>query len=71
MEERLRVMADALAAATRSFDVIAYQGDGTFAVVLPETDRDGAVAVIERVRASCCANARAPTRTPTLPRRRF
>jgi diguanylate cyclase (GGDEF)-like protein len=71
VEERLRVMADALAAATRSFDVIAYQGDGTFAVVLPETDRDGAVAVIERVRAQLLrqrarANADAHAPTPMI-----
>ena len=51
LEARLREMAGALAAATRIFDIVAYQGDGTFAVVLPDTDRDGASAVVDRVRA--------------------
>jgi diguanylate cyclase (GGDEF)-like protein len=51
LEALLRELAGALEAATRIFDIVAYQGAGAFAVVLPETERDAAEVVVERVRA--------------------
>jgi GGDEF domain-containing protein len=51
LEALLRELASALEAATRIFDIVAYQGAGMFAVVLPETERGAAEVVVERVRA--------------------
>jgi len=47
----LRGVADALREATREYDVAARFGGDEFCVLLPETDRDGALAVAERIRA--------------------
>ena len=46
----LRDVASAINGAVRSFDVLARYGGEEFAVVLPETDEEGALQVAERVR---------------------
>jgi diguanylate cyclase (GGDEF)-like protein len=46
----LRDLANELSATTRVFDVVARKAPGEFAVLLPDTNRDGAGVVVERVR---------------------
>ena len=48
----LREVASALAQQVRSFDVMAKFGDDEFMVILPQTGRDGAAEVAERMRAA-------------------
>ena len=48
----LKEIAGTLAQQVRSFDVMARYGDDAFMMVLPQTGRDGAVEVAERVRAT-------------------
>jgi len=47
----LRDLADELAGATRLFDVVARRGPGEFAILLPDSDIEGAGTVIDRLRA--------------------
>ncbi|MCA1834327.1 MAG: diguanylate cyclase [Actinomycetota bacterium] len=54
-DEVLRVVARALRTAVRSFDVVARYGGEEFAVVLPETDEEGAHEVAERARRAVAA----------------
>lgn len=49
-DEVLRAVAGAVRGAVRSFDIPARYGGEELAVVLPETDEDGAIAVAERIR---------------------
>jgi diguanylate cyclase (GGDEF)-like protein len=49
-DRALRAVADALREATREYDVAARFGGDEFCVLLPETDRQGALVVAERVR---------------------
>ncbi|MEO5618506.1 MAG: GGDEF domain-containing protein [Candidatus Eisenbacteria bacterium] len=46
----LREMAGILAAQVRSFDLVAKYGGDEFTVILPQTDREGARVVAERMR---------------------
>jgi diguanylate cyclase (GGDEF)-like protein len=48
----LKELAGTLAQQVRSFDVMARYGDDAFMMVLPQTGRDGAVEVAERIRAT-------------------
>ncbi len=48
----LKELATALAGQVRSFDVLARCGDDAFMVILPQTGRDGATEVAERMRAT-------------------
>ena len=50
-DRALRSVADALREATREYDVAARFGGDEFCVLLPETDREGALVVAERIRA--------------------
>ena len=49
-DEVLRSVAAAIQTAVRSFDIVARYGGEEFAVVLPETDHEGAMRVAERAR---------------------
>jgi diguanylate cyclase (GGDEF)-like protein len=53
----LKEVARLLAAQVRSFDLVAKYGGDEFTIILPQTGREGAVTVGERVRASVAANA--------------
>ncbi|MBW3593177.1 MAG: GGDEF domain-containing protein [Actinobacteria bacterium] len=55
----LRLVADTIRAATREYDVAARFGGDEFAVLLPETDEPGALAVAERIRAGVESAGRA------------
>jgi diguanylate cyclase (GGDEF)-like protein len=57
----LRELASALAQQVRSFDVMARHGEDEFMLILPQTDRDGAAEVAERVRAAVERQAFSPT----------
>jgi diguanylate cyclase (GGDEF)-like protein len=48
----LREMAGLLAGQVRSFDLVAKYGGDEFTAILPQTDREGAVVVAERMRAA-------------------
>jgi two-component system cell cycle response regulator len=54
-DEVLRGVAQALKAQLRSCDILGRMGGEEFAVVLPETDLDAAVALAERMRAAVAA----------------
>lgn len=56
-DEALRTVVAAARGALRSADVLARYGGEEFAVLLPETDQDGAVRVAERLRESVAAAA--------------
>lgn len=47
----LKELAVVLAQQVRSFDVLGRSGEGEFILILPQTDRDGATEVAERMRA--------------------
>ncbi len=51
-DRALRAAADAIRATTRVTDVPSRMGGDEFALLLPETDRDGALRILERVRAA-------------------
>ena len=51
-DEALRIVGSRIREATRAYDVPCRQGGDEFAVILPQTDRAGARAVAERIRAS-------------------
>ena len=53
----LREMAGLLAEQVRSFDLVAKYGGDEFSVILPQTERDGAMVVAERIRAAIEAHA--------------
>jgi diguanylate cyclase (GGDEF)-like protein len=53
----LREMAALLAEQVRSFDLVAKYGGDEFSIILPQTARDGAYVVAERVRAAIEAHA--------------
>ena len=54
-DEVLRAVADAMAANIRDVDVVARYGGEEFAIVLPNCPSDGALIVVERVRAAVSA----------------
>lgn len=53
----LKELATTLAGQVRSFDVLARCGDDAFMLILPQTGRDGATEVAERVRATVESHA--------------
>ena len=55
-DEVLRALAAALAEGVRDMDLAARYGGEEFALVLPRCDVDGAVQVLERIRAAIAAN---------------
>jgi diguanylate cyclase (GGDEF)-like protein len=59
-DQALRQLAARLRATFREVDVVARMGGNQFAVLLPSTDRAGALIVAERVRAQVEAQAAAP-----------
>ena len=60
----LAAVSRAISGAVRSFDIAARYGGEEFAVVLPETDEEGAKHVAERVRESVAASVAAPGAGP-------
>ncbi|MGH2793176.1 MAG: diguanylate cyclase [Actinomycetota bacterium] len=60
----LRDVANAINAAVRSFDVVARYGGEEFAVILPETDEEGALQVAERVREAVRSTVSPPKAGP-------
>ncbi|MGC8640391.1 MAG: diguanylate cyclase [Isosphaeraceae bacterium] len=54
-DEVLRILAGCLTCVTRAYDVVARQGAGTFAVLLPTTDRIDACQIADRLRISLMA----------------
>jgi diguanylate cyclase (GGDEF)-like protein len=48
----LKLVAGRFASQVRSFDLVAKYGGDEFTIILPQTDREGAVVVAERMRAS-------------------
>ncbi len=63
-DDVLREVSRAINDAVRSFDVVARYGGEEFAVVLPETDEEGALQVAERVREAVIASVAAPQPGP-------
>jgi diguanylate cyclase (GGDEF)-like protein len=59
-DQSLRQLAARLRATFREVDVVARMGGNQFAVLLPSTDRAGALIVAERVRAQIAAQVPAP-----------
>jgi diguanylate cyclase (GGDEF)-like protein len=55
-DEVLRTLAGILTSMTRAYDVVARQGAGTFAVLLPSTDRFDACQIADRLRMSLAAH---------------
>ena len=53
----LKEIAGLLAAQVRSFDLVAKYGGDEFTLILPQTEREGAMAVGERVRAAVAGHA--------------
>ena len=53
----LKELAGVCAEQVRSFDVMAKYGGDEFTMILPQTPRDGAMVVAERVRAAVCERA--------------
>jgi diguanylate cyclase (GGDEF)-like protein len=62
----LRAVADAIQSAVRSFDVAARYGGEELAVVLPETDEEGAYGVAERIREAVRRSERGLPRRVTI-----
>ncbi len=64
----LKEMAGLVAEQVRSFDLVAKYGGDEFTLILPQTDREGAIVVAERVRAAVAAHAfpNAPDGTITI-----
>ncbi|HJR19780.1 MAG TPA: GGDEF domain-containing protein [Actinomycetota bacterium] len=60
----LRDVANAINDAVRSFDVVARYGGEEFAVILPETDEEGALQVAERVREAVRSTVSPPKAGP-------
>ena len=58
-DERLKQLAGMLRQAVREPDITARYGGEEFAAILPDTGKDGALALAERLRA--CAEAQSPT----------
>ena len=56
-DDVLREVADAMAASVRDVDLVARYGGEEFAIVLPNCPSDGALIVVERVRAAVAALA--------------
>lgn len=46
----LRMLAETLISATRAYDVVGRQGEGTFSILLPSTDRTDACQIVDRLR---------------------
>ena len=61
-DDVLVAVSDAISSAVRSFDVVARYGGEEFAVILPETDEEGAHQVAERVRRAVREKVAAPGR---------
>ncbi len=48
-EQLIKAFAEILKKSTRHIDVLAHSGDGNFGLILPKTDSEGALVVIERI----------------------
>ncbi len=48
-EQLIKAFAEILRKSTRHIDVLAHSGDGNFGLILPKTDSEGALVVIERI----------------------